>query len=520
MRLSLLLLCILPFLIFTCGHDELEHKHGNQPKMTVTESPPTHGRVLQSQDFVPMQIYPYLNDMDTFVEQNQQLTASHQVAIKNLYQVLAYIEAYVRVFPNRPLATTGGTCSGVQVPSMRSNTDFHLYVYPEKQSDTSYFAAAAACYQLTQSKRPVGGVYFLNLFKLKTQARDDYSYFHVFLHEFFHLLGFEGSTFQSFPSRNPSTGAWSFRDVRSNRSIDGVSYKFIELESVTAFAKSYYSCNTLTGLPLENEGGSGSSGSHWEKLFMFNEFMNPTTDPRASISQFTLQVLRETGHYIISEEAAQDFSWGANDGCNHFKICPQSQTTSESCTVDGRFACSADFTSYGTCGMSSFSNSCLQKQSSRSYCDLEFDKERLVVEADEAVHITSSCFEWGNTNNSSYVNTKCHKNECLDNNSKIKIALATGQEYTCTTSHEVIAIPGQTSTIQCPNIGEFCKLKGTRCSDDCMRNGNGLCLKGNKCFCFFGSHEGKCISWLNFKTSSSGAIALYALLSLSLILMF
>lgn len=35
----------------------------------------------------------------------------------------------------------------------------------------------------------------------------------------------------------------------------------------------HYDCPTAEGLELENEGGSGSRGSHWEKSLLENEFM-------------------------------------------------------------------------------------------------------------------------------------------------------------------------------------------------------------------------------------------------------
>jgi proprotein convertase subtilisin/kexin type 5 len=53
----------------------------------------------------------------------------------------------------------------------------------------------------------------------------------------------------------------------------GVENTKIVTPKVVATAKKYYNCPTVDGMELENEGGSGSRGSHWEKSILMNEFM-------------------------------------------------------------------------------------------------------------------------------------------------------------------------------------------------------------------------------------------------------
>lgn len=76
-------------------------------------------------------------------------------------------------------------------------------------------------------------------------------------------------------------------------------------------------------VPLENEGGTGSAGSHWDKVFLTMEYMNPTIESPGIISNFTMALLRGTGWYTIDDGAAQPYDWGKDDGKNHFKICPE-----------------------------------------------------------------------------------------------------------------------------------------------------------------------------------------------------
>ena len=39
------------------------------------------------------------------------------------------------------------------------------------------------------------------------------------------------------------------------------------LPRVVKFARYFYNCPTVDGMFIENDGGSGSKGSHWESLY-------------------------------------------------------------------------------------------------------------------------------------------------------------------------------------------------------------------------------------------------------------
>jgi len=73
----------------------------------------------------------------------------------------------------------------------------------------------------------------------------------------------------------------------------------ITLKEVVDYARNYFGCGSLEGLPLENDGKDGSVNSHWEKLFLPTEYMNPTVENPGRISEFTLNLLRGTGWYRV-----------------------------------------------------------------------------------------------------------------------------------------------------------------------------------------------------------------------------
>ena len=97
----------------------------------------------------------------------------------------------------------------------------------------------------------------------------------------------------------------------------------------------------MQGVPLENDGGAGSASSHWEKLYLPNEFMNPTIESPGYFTGFTKAFFEGTGWYKISDEFAQYYDWGRDDGCAHFtpdqcptgpEYCPSEDLNSAVCS--------------------------------------------------------------------------------------------------------------------------------------------------------------------------------------------
>lgn len=71
------------------------------------------------------------------------------------------------------------------------------------------------------------------------------------------------------------------------------------MKEVLDYAKEYFNCQTLEFIPLENEGGDGSANSHWDKVFLPMEYMNPTIESPGVLSGFTLKFLHATNWYQV-----------------------------------------------------------------------------------------------------------------------------------------------------------------------------------------------------------------------------
>jgi leishmanolysin len=67
--------------------------------------------------------------------------------------------------------------------------------------------------------------------------------------------------------------------------MQGISNTFLITPNIVQVAKSYFGCDDpdYIGLPTENNGGSGTAGSHWERLTMYNDIMSgaPVSGDRA-----------------------------------------------------------------------------------------------------------------------------------------------------------------------------------------------------------------------------------------------
>lgn len=70
---------------------------------------------------------------------------------------------------------------------------------------------------------------------------------------------------------------------------------------VTSFARAHFNCSTLSGFELENNGGTGTAGSHWKQRVAGDEFMSgyPSLLGESRLSNLSLAFLEDIG-YLFS----------------------------------------------------------------------------------------------------------------------------------------------------------------------------------------------------------------------------
>lgn len=150
--------------------------------------------------------------------------------------------------------------------------------------ESGWFAAAGACRTDQDSGRPIAGIVLLNFRHIENTKINEYYLPKVFIHEVLHIMGFSNHFFDSMQMT---------KTIR----FGNQQMKAIITPKVVAYAKEYFSCDSIEGVPLENGGGSGSKNSHWEKTLFPSEIMNPQVANPATISEFTIALLEDMGWY-------------------------------------------------------------------------------------------------------------------------------------------------------------------------------------------------------------------------------
>ncbi len=267
-----------------------------------------------------MRIYIDYTYATKLIDRSPSLGSKYEMAIRLVESVRSYFNRLLQVNFTPYMNFKGGECYNNKIPSFNSPLDLYITIYPENDQSTDYFAAATPCYLSGRDGRPTIGAYILNFAFLKSTPLNEYLYFSTFAHEFTHILGFSNDLFERYVD---STGRRrTLSEVVTTIRIGSESFSAIKLPEVLNYARTYFNCPSIAGVPLENNGGDGSAGSHWEKTFLPQEYMNPTVENPGILSQFTYSLLQGTGWYQVDMNGAQNYDWGQNAGCGIFSICP------------------------------------------------------------------------------------------------------------------------------------------------------------------------------------------------------
>ncbi|CAD5112099.1 DgyrCDS1340 [Dimorphilus gyrociliatus] len=124
-------------------------------------------------------------------------------------------------------------------------------------------------------------------------------------------------------NRQLSVHQWSNKVIRQAtynnwRVRKGVIQKTVHLvvtPNVVREVRKHFNCTSLEGAELENQGGSGTALTHWEKRIFEHEAMTGTYTQNPIISSITLALMDDTGWYKADYSMSRDLRWGKNLGC-------------------------------------------------------------------------------------------------------------------------------------------------------------------------------------------------------------
>lgn len=116
----------------------------------------------------------------------------------------------------------------------------------------------------------------------------------------------------------------------------------------------------MTGMQIENQGGSGSLGSHWERVVIENEIMTASAVNEGSIlTKFTAAILRDTGYWDeVNDNVTSPTWWGKNAGCSFLTYDCTTSTAFPEFTTSGTLGCTFWSDGYGPASLETFSDKC------------------------------------------------------------------------------------------------------------------------------------------------------------------
>ena len=356
------------------------------------------------------------------------------------------------------------------------NNDVIIFPTFDNEFDEDILAAAVFCL-IARNKRPVGGVLYLNP-TLNFNIKNTNTYMkNLLLHEMTHILIFH---------------PYLLEDL--NMITKKNSEYYVSSTNVVLKARQHFNCPTMTGVPLENQGGEGSAGSHWEARYMLGDYMISTDYIDMVLSDITIAMFEDSGFYEVEYYSGGLFKYGKNKGCDFInKKCIVGSGplfADEFCVTPSGPMCSPSRTVKGFCGIYEYSSSIPSKYQYFSnpkyggfmpadYCPVAYSEQTetdyyptsckigsstLSSDYGEIIGDNSFCFISSlmpiNSNKDVSSQAICYRVEC-DNNNKQIIVNVGSSSITCPTSGGTVTNPsGFKGSLKCPKYIDICNFEG------------------------------------------------------------
>ena len=364
-----------------------------------------------------------------------------------------------------------------------------VIIFPQFDNDlgSNVLAAAAPCI-VTNSNRPYGGVLYINTNLNFNKGNTNQYLKNILLHEITHILVFH---------------PYFFTELKLNQTEGSNSY--IISPKAVAKAREHFDCSSITRIPLENQGGTGSVGSHWESRYMLGDYMISTDYPDQAISDITLGLFEDSGFYKVNYYSGGLFKFGKGKGCEFFnKDCIENEkaTFEEFCDTANAAMCSSSRTLKSSCYLTTYTSSIptayqyfsdprkggfpaadycpvpYQAHSSSTYFSnhCQIGSSSLSSEYNEKIGFDSFCFMSSILPSSSTTSTSqipiCYEVRCDADKNQFTVTIGSS-EIACPTDGGTVSAPsGFTGSIVCPKYSDICLSDGSVCNEmfSCFTN--------------------------------------------------
>eukprot|EP00899_Mesostigma_viride_P002198 jgi/Mesvir1/1197/Mv17689-RA.1 len=391
-------------------------------------------------------------------------------------------------------------------------TDLVLFITVRPLSDNT-LAWAVACERDQWGRSVAGHVNVAPRHLSPSTGSEGPLLLNTLKHEILHVLGFDASSYPQFrdesnrPHREVVRAAF---EPKLGRVINRLA-----LPRLVMRARDHFNATSanFTGVELEDGGGQGTAGSHWEKRVMQAELMTGQISTRSVLSAMTLALLEDSGWYAANYSAAEPFRWGWHEGdtfvldrCSKWSPRYFCRSHGNLCTFDRRAEGYCAMQAYNQNlpgwaqylddprmgGVSSLSDYCPIVEAFSDGSCLSGTVDSNGALRGESKGLTTRCFErnlldvnyqggsWG---------TGCYKQRC---NSQGQLEISVGTQWVaCPPQGGNITFTGYHGFVRCPPSRELCNeaelqedaAVGLSCLNNCSRRGQ--CIDGH-CDCFRG----------------------------------
>jgi len=467
-----------------CIHDQIQDEPELLDIEENTSSKEGGDRVLEGNP--NMRIYPYFDFLSS------KASSSFAAYIRNdlVPPIIDYFQAALKVrYPVAGQLKLGSSVSKIcerSTPSiLKTGIDADFFMYYDINTATSFVASAKYCYLATGTKRPIIGRTNINSNQLKHANGNVLVHeknMYVMMHEMMHALGFSNSLSKYFIDANGNTLKGHIKSVK----IAGKTRTVIDVPVLTERLRNFYGCPSVPGAIMENQGGSGTALSHFERKYFVYETMSSGGIFGRRITEFSLGMLEASGWYDVDYSYAEPFFYGQGQGCDFINAqCSSSRAQfDEYCTGSSR-GCAPHGRGGGSCRSDSIMDGCKFYYPSEDYdCDNDngYDNARLPDLQVYGRGAGSKCFTGTlNTRSSNSLTTFCFKYTCTGSGTDTQVEVQVGNNKVVCTQEGTQTVDGYYGVVNCPDPLTFCNGPGKKyCPRGCM--GRGTCING-KCEC-------------------------------------
>ena len=370
--------------------------------------------------------------------------------------------------------------------------DYDIVIFPSfsNQLSSDEVSSGKLCLTHGSRPRPTAGLLAINPnfnFNLKN---NDLFLKQIFFHEMTHILVFDQNLLKQL-------------GMTTNKK----SRTYVTSSKVLAKAKQHYNCQSITGIPLEDQIYLGNDpGTHWDARYMLGDYMITSFYTDMILSDITIALFEDTKYYEADYYSGGLFKFGKNKGCNFInKNCLENKKPlfNEFCTSSDNNLCTSSKLSKANCIINDYINYNITIPSQYRYFDnpnhggnffvdfcpvpdtfisgndyfsnnCKIGTSTLSPEYAEEMSDTSFCFVSSLTppNNNYNITTRsmCYKTECNKDTKQIVVHVGTST-YICPTDGGITSGGNFKGYLTCPKYYEICDTESLQlCNDifDCL----------------------------------------------------